>query len=515
MLRFERTYMQPDRDERIIDGVLEEFLGLCDMPHGSDNEQMASDYLMDRLRLMGLSPVRDENLNVIADLPATPGCEDAPLLVMQGHMDMVCAVDARSDFNAECDPIIALVRDGRLCTNGTSSLGADCGIGNAAALYLLAHPNTAHGPVRLLFTTGEEIGLKGALHMDRQYMQDVKYFINTDGFQEGDVVISSSGGRRETYQRTLKTTVPAGDRAWRLRLDGFRGGHSGYEINMGRANTIKVLSVFLADLQQQIPFAIADFHGGTAHNAIPFASEAVLVASARYENELHRSMLDLQRRLADMFSVTDPTGRARLTPCEVPERVWTDECARATLDLCILIYNGVYSMNDYVPDRVSSSSNLGRVFVNAEGQIEIRSMVRCAVGANEEIIAMQHRRAAAMTGFSVTVRGYKGWPGTTENPLAQLMDRVYFRQNGHHLNLTATHAGLETSAFYEKNPEMELVSVGMTVRSPHSLDENVEIASIPPFVKLLHGTLRAIGHGWLFVPGAEGESSLLGVGAAD
>ncbi|WP_462384654.1 M20/M25/M40 family metallo-hydrolase [Intestinibacillus massiliensis] len=513
-MQFERIYMQPDRDERIIDGVLWEFLGLCDMPHGSGNEQQASDYLMDRLRRMGLSPVRDDSLNVIADLPPTPGCEGAPLTAVQGHMDMVCAAAPHSAFDAARDPVIALVRDGCLCTNGASSLGADCGIGNAAALYLLSHPNTAHGPVRLLFTTGEEVGLKGALHMDKKYVSDVRYLINTDGFQQGDVVVSSSGGRRETYLRPLLTAVPPGDRAWRLSLDGFRGGHSGYDIDKGRANTIKLLSVFLTELSQRVPFALASFDGGTAHNAIPFASEAVLVAPSRHAEAMERAAFTFQQRVSDMFSVTDPCGRVRLSPCALPPRVWSDADMRATLDLCILIYNGVYSMDAYLPGRVGSSSNLGRVTVNGSGQVEVRSMVRCAVGANEEIIAMQHRRAAAMAGFTMTVGGYKGWPGTADNPLAQLMDRVYYRQNARHLHITSMHAGLETSAFYEKNPGMGIVSAGMTVRNPHSPDEHVEIVSIPPYVKMLHGTLRAIGHG-LLQPAAPDDGGLLGVGAAD
>lgn len=492
-----RNYTQPDTDERIIDGVLEEFLGLCNMPHGSGNEEAISKYLMQHLQDMGLHPIQDDSLNVIADLPATAGCEDAPLTAIQGHMDMVVAVDQDSTFCAQTDPIIAMVRNGRLCTNGTSSLGADCNIGNAAALYLLKHPHTAHGPIRLLFTTAEEIGLVGALRMDKKWVQEVRYFINTDGFQQGDVVISSSGGRRETYQRACQTTIPSGNRAYKIDLSGFLGGHSGYDINKDRANTIKLMSVFLNELREQFPFAIANLQGGTSHNAIPFRCEATLVIDAVHEKALQTACFRLSRKIADLYRVTDPQGKVKLMPCAMPARVWTDACAHAVLDLCILIYNGVYSMNAYVPDRVSASSNLGYIGVNAQNQIEIRSMVRCAVDASEEIIAMQHKTAAEMAGFQMTVRGYKGWPGTTENPLAQLMDRLYFRQTGTHLHITAMHAGLETSAFYEKNPEMILVSAGMTVHNPHSLDENVEIASIPPYIRMLHSTLRAIGHGLL------------------
>lgn len=493
----QRNYTQPDTDEHIIDGVLKEFLFLCDMPHGSGNEEAISQYLINRLQKMGHCPLQDEHFNIICDLPATTGCEDAPLIAIQGHMDMVCAVDKTSSFCAETDPILAMVRDGRLCTNGTSSLGADCNIGNAAILYLLSHPNTAHGPLRLIFTTGEEIGLVGARRMDAKWVSDIPYLINTDGFQQGDIVVSSSGGRRETYLRQLETTVPDGDRAWKLELTGFLGGHSGYDIHKDRANTIKLIAVFLSELSEQFPFQITNLRGGTSHNAIPFHCEVTIVANAAYESALKSACFHLSQKISDLFSVTDPNGRLKITSCDVPARVWSHSCARAALYLCILIYNGTYSMNVYIPDRVSSSSNLGYINVNAQGQIEVRSMIRCAVDASEEIIAMQHRTAAKITHFQMTVRGYKGWPGTPENTLAQMMDLLYFRQTGHHLHVTAMHVGLETSAFYEKNPEMTLVSTGMTIHNPHSLDENVEIASIPPYVHLLHSTLKSIGYGML------------------
>lgn len=484
--------MRPDTDERIIDGVLEEFLLLCDMPHGSGNEKKASDYLYGRLKKMGAEPVQDEALNVIADLPASKGMEHAPLTIIQGHMDMVCAVFEDSGYNPLTDGIIAIVKDGKLCSNGASSLGADNGIGNAAALYIVSHPSLVHGPLRLIFTTGEEVGLDGAQRLDPNYLSGARYLINTDGFKQGDIVVSSSGGRRETYLRKAETTPPKFSRAFKLKIAGFLGGHSGYDINRGRANTIKLMAVFLDELQNSMDYELASFDGGTSHNAIPYSCEVTILIDETNVDSLKSLCFHLSRKLIAMYGITDPTGYAKLIPCETPKAVWTKACRDAAVGLCILIYNGVYSMNDFIKDRVSSSSNLGKIFVNSSGEIEIRAMVRCAVDANEEIIAAQHSKAAQFTGFEETAKGYKGWPGMKDNPLAMLMDSVYWDLTGKHLNVTAIHAGLEPSIFFEKNPELIMVNIGTDVENPHSLEEHVMISAIPPYVRTLFSTLETI-----------------------
>lgn len=479
-------------NENIIDGVLEEFIELSAMPHGSGNEWQISNYLMCRLEELGLHPQQDDYWNVICDVPATSGYENAPLTILQGHMDMVCVKAEDSAYSPSTDGILVLVMDGKLRSNGASSLGADCGIGNAAVLYLIGK-HTIHGPLRLIFTVDEERGLVGASKLDPRHLDGARYLINTDGFRLRDVVVSSSGGRRETYTKRLATTSPkGGGRCFHIRIDGFKGGHSGYDINKDRANAIKVMGRFLDDLMREIPFSVSALNGGAAHNAIPSSCNATIVIREDHVDTLRDACRQLQERIKSVYDRTDDGGYITLTERRLPQQVWSRDCLESTLNLILLIFNGVYSMNNYIPDRVSSSSNLGRVYVNDTGQIEICSYIRCAVDANEEDISLQHTKAATLTGFSCQVNGYKGWPGNTDNALARLMDRIYRRYSGQALNITATHAGLEPSIFYHSHPHLTMVNVGMNIENPHSLDEHVHIDSIPPFVRLLRATLHSI-----------------------
>lgn len=312
--------------------------------------------------------------------------------------------------------------------------------------------------------------------------------INIDGFKFDDVVVSSAGGRRETYVRRLSTTKPTRDRCCSINISGFRGGHSGYDIDKELANAIKLMGHFLSDLD--IPYALAFLHGGSSHNAIPTHCTADIVIDRIHVEVLERERLRLQQKILKMYAGTDDGGTVTVMQKHMPQQVWTQDCLNNTLNLILLIFNGVYSMNNYIPDQVSSSSNLGLIRVNGKGQIEIGSMIRCAVDANEEIISKQHEKAAELTGFDTYFQGYKGWPGMAVNPLAELMNRIYKKNTGGSLNITATHAGLETSIFHQMKTDLVMVNIGMDVVGPHSLDEHVRLDSIPPFIRLLRATLR-------------------------
>lgn len=485
---------KPETDDKLIDGVLGEFLRLCDYPHASGKTGAIADYLQERLKQLGANSVqRDHFNNLVADFPATSDNKGAPKIILQGHIDMVCAVKKGSGFRPESDGVLAVVEGDVLRSDGRSSLGADCGLGVAVILYLMSQNKLLRGPVRLLLTSDEEIGLAGAQKLDDRYLQDAKYLINTDGFHLGDVVVSSASGRRETYVKKPSFTKPAGKKAYRIVLDGFAGGHSGYDIGKNRANAIKLMSIFLGELREKIPYGLASFSGGVSHNAIPYRSEAVIEIREEDVPILEKELFHLTRNLMDLYSVSDPGGFVKKEPIEMPEKIWKKECRDAVLDLCILIYNGVFSTNPRLPEKVDSSSNLGWIGLDENGYIEVCVMVRCSVDAGEDMIAIQHSRAASMTGFMMTVHGYKGWPMARENPLAQKLSRIYREQTGKPLHITTVHIGLETSVFYQKNPKLQIISTGTDIFNPHSLDEHVPVSKIPPYVKLLWAALLEIG----------------------
>lgn len=478
-------------DKTVCDGVIRQFQAICAYPHGSWHEEPLVDYLEALCRSRGWTTIRDTYNNLRADVPATPGMERAPLVVLQGHTDMVCAVAPGSGYRPAEDPIVTAVEDGVLRSDRRSSLGADNNLGNAAVLYLLSRP-VRHGPLRLLFTVAEEVGLQGAKRVDPAWLEGGRYLINTDGFTFGQAVISSAGGRRETYTKKLHTVPRAGGHAFAIRLSGFLGGHSGYDIHKGRGNAIKLLALFLGELREQVDYDLADFRGGHAHNAIPLEAEAVITADRAFAAPLAMAVERLRSNMARLFSHTDPDIQVSLREVPPPERVWNRGSRDSTLDLAALLYNGVFAMHDSLPGQVSASANLGRLYVNDRREIELDEFIRCAIDFSEEILGFQHARAAKLTGFHVQADSYPGWLGDADNPLARAMAKVYRRQTGGKLDITAVHVGLEPSVLGAKHPGLTMISSGPDIVNPHSTDEHAPIDTLAPYVRLLAGTLEEL-----------------------
>ena len=476
-------------DKTLLEGILSVFYSFCGIPHASGAEKPLSDQLLKRFQSAGLIASQDVHGNLTVDFPATAGHEHAPLTAVQGHLDMVCAARAGSGWDGRTDPVRTQIIDGWLCSDGASSLGADCGIGNAAAIWLLTDAAIAHGPVRLLLTVDEETGLRGAQAMDASCVRDVRYFINLDGFSAHQAVISSASGLRETFRRSLKTCPTQGQTAVRLALTGLRGGHSGYDIGKDRANAVRELCTYLRALP--VSYELTDLHGGTASNAIPFSCEVTLVIAEEDISRLRASARRFQTALLKRFGTQEPDIAVTLTRVDRPAAVWIPECTRAVLELCTSLRDGVYAMRSDIRDCVRASSNLGTIVTTGDA-IEVHTMVRCADPREERVLTALHEVTAEGTGFTRHADGYPAWPGSTASPLARRMDRLRRRLVGAPLELVATHVGLEPSVFYAKNPQMELVSIGATILHPHSPDERVELSSIVSLTRLLGATLTDI-----------------------
>lgn len=478
-------------DRAVTDGVLDTFRFFCAHPHPSWGEAALVDALEARCCANGWAVRRDRWHNLLAELPPSPGLENVPLLIFQGHTDMVCAVAPGSGYRPDTDPITALVEDGVLRSDGRSSLGADNNLGNAAVLWLMEQ-GLPHGPIRLLFTVAEEVGLHGASKTDPAWLAGARYLINTDGFNLGRVVVSSAGGRRENFTKKLRTVPRQGDCAFRIRLSGFRGGHSGFDIHKGRANPLKLLALFLGELREEMDYELASLQGGHGFNAIPMEAEAVLAIRRDCAPPLALAAERLRAQMAPLFGRTDPNYEITLTEVLPPEQVWDQASRDNTLDLLALLYSGVFAMHHTLPGQVSASANLGQVRVNDRGEMEVSEFIRCTADLSEEMLAFQHARAARLTGFHSQAERYPGWMGDGSNPLAQAMDRVWRRQTGRPLEITAIHVGLEPSVLGAKVPSLVMVSTGPDILDAHSTQERAPIASLPPYVRLLAGTVDEI-----------------------
>lgn len=474
-------------DKTIIDGVLAEFLETCKYPHGSRHEGPLIDYLQKRLESRDWPVLRDHLGNLRADIPATPGREKAPLVCIQGHMDMVCAVKPGSGYEPLTDPIRAQVVDGVLCTDGCSSLGADNNLGNAAVLYLLDQ-KVPHGPLRLIFTMSEELGLLGVTELSREWLDGVQYLINTDGFKLGRAVVSSAGGLRQCYEKEISFTDNLRNLAFFVRVGTSTGGHSGYDINKGRANCIKLLALFLHQLGAD--WELCSFSGGHALNAIPLDAGAVIALEDA--EGMEERVAEFNRKIRSLYAVTDPRVALTVEAVPAPERVWSRESRDSLLDFLLLLTDGTVAMHRTMPELVAASCNLGAVREREDGRVEVDSFMRFANAFYEDMMVSRHDRAARLLGFACSLHGYPCWEGDASNPLAQKMSGIYRELTGEEMELTAVHVGLEPSLLGVKNPEMVMVVTGPEILDPHSVDERAPIAGLGTYVRLLARTLEEI-----------------------
>ena len=465
----------------IEQGVLEEFRWLCQTPHPSGGEAQISRALMQRLTEMGLKPEQDSAGNIICDVPATTGMEQAGMLALQAHMDMVCV--GEEDYCPETDPIVAIIEDGYLKSDGRSSLGADCGIGLAAAMYVVEQ-KWPHGALRLIFTVDEERGLAGAQKIRTDCLTGCTGLINLDGFRFGKVTISSAGGLRQTFTKETERFFPMLDRAVRLEIGGLKGGHSGDDIGLERGNAARILVWLLESLQ--IPYELAELKAGCTHNAIPTEGYAIINTDARDQEQLDTACGAFLEGIRELY----PNENITLTVTETkqPQWVMTVDARDDFLAMGALLRCGPAEMHPICPDVVGASGSMGMLYGDSE-RMEIRSFLRAS---REEFMDTQgafYQTAAEGFGYEVYAERYGAWPGVEEDPLS----RSFIEQGrtlGIAMEKTAAHVGLETSIFHSLAPELPMVTVGMEIYDPHSVSERVRLDTAAPFVRLLGAVLE-------------------------
>lgn len=470
-------------DEAILSGVVQTFRALSARPHGSGHEAAQREWLSRRLTELGGAAESDPAGNLKADFPPSPGLDRRPLLIVQGHMDMVCACLSGGDFSPEQDPVTVVEADGVLKSDGRSSLGADNGLGIGALLWLLEQ-KAPHGPLRVLLTVEEEVGLKGAMQVEKSWLADGACLINLDGFQGGAAVVSSASGTREHWTRPLALQRRSKSWAFRLTLDGFAGGHSGFDINKGRANPIQLLAGFLKGMGAEV----AELFGGHSFNAIPMSATALVVADdpEAFQTAANR----WADRWRETCAETDPEGRLTVWAAPLPRKVWKTDDQTAILDFLARMTIGAAAVSE--DGQVLASANLGRAWAE-DGVFHAAAFIRGNDPEKETEVRRAHIVLSLWNDFAGEVERYPGWPGGRSNRLARALSGLYEAQNGRPLELRSLHVGLEPAVFLEKNPKLTMVSIGPDILDAHSVSERVPLASIPPFVRLLAAALEDEG----------------------
>ncbi|SEH32245.1 beta-Ala-His dipeptidase [Selenomonas sp. KH1T6] len=477
------------KKNEILESVLDEFKQLAAIPRQSGHEQAVSDFLKKYLTEAGFSVHQDKVNNIIADAPASPGFEKAPLTILQGHMDMVCVAEEGYSFDPQKDPI-KLVRDDKYLSAEGTSLGADDGIGVAEGIYVLKNAKD-HGPLRLIITVDEERGMTGAINLEEKYLKDASFLINCDSENWDELTVGSAGSVNLDFSRKLKKAAPQGKTAWKITVSGLLGGHSGERIGDGRGNAIRTLALALQALQDKGLVEVADFRGGKARNAIPDSAVAVVVTDLP-EKYIREVLSAEEERFGRIYGSVDPQGKIQAVKAELPGEVLTAGDAKRLLTLLTTLHTGVFAMSTVIPGLVETSANLGVVEMDGE-EVAIQYFPRSAVDQKLDEFRHLAQQMAELTGFTAHIGTQSpGWKENKDSRLAKIMAETFEAQNGQPMKVETIHAGLECGWHFRKNPELDMVSIGVTTMDIHSPKERLELATVEPQVNLILETLKRI-----------------------
>ena len=453
------------------------------VPRPSRHEERIREHLLAWARGRGFTARVDAAGNTVIAVPATRGHERAPTLVLQAHMDMVCEKndDVTFDFGRDA---IQLVRDGDWLTARGTTLGADNGIGLAAALAVADDPEAVHGPLELLVTVDEETGLTGAAQLDPVLVTG-RRLLNLDTEELNAIYIGCSGGGNSTLVFPVTwEKVPAGMHAVEVKVSGLKGGHSGIEIHLQRGNAVRLLARVLRAVGDSCRIALLE--GGNAHNAIPREARAVCVVVAGAQDALARAINAEAAAIREELAASDPGVAVTASAvAAVPERAFDAASGRRVAAALIAIPHGVEALSLDVPGLVETSSNLAAVRTEG-GAVSVLVSVRSSI--RSALLALRDRvhAVAGLAGGSVEDNEpYPGWKPNLKSDVLRVARTVHERDLARAPELKAVHAGLECGVIGEKLPGIDMISIGPWIESPHSPGERVNIPSVETFWKFL------------------------------
>ena len=446
--------------------VLRFFEQLCAIPHGSGNTAAASDWAVDFAKTRGLRYRRDEAGNVVIWKDASPGYEDHPAVMLQGHLDMVCVAEAGVDHDFTKDGL-ELVVDGDWIRARGTTLGGDDGIAVAMAMAVLDDDAIPHPPLEAVFTVDEEIGLLGATALDCSDLKS-KYLLNIDSEAEGILTVGCAGGARCDLHIPLPAEAASGD-VFTLSVSGLPGGHSGAEIHKNIPNANRVLARCLTSLPG---VRLISLHGGEQDNAIPGQAEArVLLPAGGADSGLLESAFR-QALAGELPGVSCALAQTGGGSC----RALSAEDSRRALELILSAPNGVQAMEPDLPGQVRTSLNLGILRLE-EGALRLTWSVRSSAAAEKEALVEKLKALSAAGSF--TRRGdYPAWEYRKDSPLRDTMVAVFKEQYGREPKVETIHAGLECGILSAKMPALDAVSFGPDLVDIHTPRERASLSSL-------------------------------------
>ena len=470
--------------------VWKHFAQLTMIPRASTKEAAARNYVLSSASRLGLKAEQDEAGNVVIRKPARPGREQAPMALLQGHLDMVCEKNEGTAFNFDTDAI-KVVRDGDWLKADGTTLGSDNGVGVAAALAVMESTDIAHGPLEFAFTVDEETGLTGAAQFPGGVLKS-KYFLNLDNEETNTICIGCSGGIKTTARRKITLRPATKNAAWRIKISGLKGGHSGVDIHLGRGNALRVLGGVLQKTLEHLPVEIAEVSGGSAQNAIPREASATVLTDSNREQELKSLIAQTEREYRADLGEFDADLKVTAEKAQAPTRVMDAADAKQTVALLSSLHHGVLAMSPDVPGLVQTSTNLAVITTKGD-TVEIVTSQRSAIEASKNAAAAMVATVCRLAGFEVEQGGsYPGWKPDPHSEVVQKLQQVHQKVFGQPAKLIAMHAGLECGVIGEKYPGMQMASFGPTIVGPHSPNERVQISTVQNFWNYLKAVLEHI-----------------------
>lgn len=467
------------------------FAEICAIPHPSKHEQALSLHIQTWAHNKGLSVIEDKVGNLILKKPATAGMENCKTVVLQAHLDMVPQKNADIEHDFITDPIKAYIDGDWVKAQGTT-LGADNGIGMASALAILASDDIKHGPLEVLLTVDEEAGMTGAFGLEPG-MLEAEILINTDSEQEGEIYMGCAGGVDAEFSFDLQwQDVAVNHCAFQLNIAGLKGGHSGVNIHLGRGNANKLLARFLADNAAPLGLQLASLTGGSLRNAIPREANAVLVVATDKVDLLQQQLADYQQLVRLELAAVEPAINFSLTSVAMPKNVLQVQIQQQLINLLNVCPNGVMRMSDEVAGVTETSLNLG-VISTSDNQIQVLCLIRSLIDSGREQVQSMLTSLAQLAGANIKFSGaYPGWKPNPDSAVMAIVNQTY--QDIYHKEpvVMVIHAGLECGLFKKPYPDMDMVSIGPTIRYPHGPDEMVNIKTVGQYWQLLLAVLERI-----------------------
>ena len=467
------------------------FEEICKTPRVSGKEERIMDYIVDFAESLSLSCKLDEAGNLLVCKPATEGMESRKTVVLQGHVDMVGDKTRETAHDFDADPILPYVEDGWVKARGTT-LGADCGIGIAAMLALLADKETKHGPVECLFTVDEENALTGARALAKDFFSG-KILLNLDSEDDGELFIGCAGGMDTTaVLRYDIEPTPSDYVGFRVTIGGLTGGHSGEDINKGRANSIKIMSRFLWKSSGKYDFRLSAYDAGRQRNAIPRESTVVLTICKHLKDEFLESFVQFKRDARNEYLSVEKNICIEMEEIDPPAYVIDEMSQFELLAMLLACPSGVTRMSKDIEGMVETSTNLA-VVKFSEKEITVNTSQRSSVESQKTYISDMIVSLFSLTNAKIIrSNAYPAWTPNLDSEILKLTKASYEKLFGVAPKVKTVHAGLECGLFLEKYPDLDMISFGPTIRDAHSPDERLEIVTVGKFWELLKEVLANI-----------------------